>query len=339
METLEPRISLKKYGQRRISDFVAQELLYDHMRGRLDAERAEALQERLSNDGRLRHLAGQMQKAADYTAQLSRLRIPPENLTAIDEPDTYLSVLLQKTNFERWPLMVRWGVEASVVLSLFLIFLVVMPWNKLFELTISPQGRELILAEVVRQPRPEIEEPLYAAGEGVISFEDEGTPTAAAPTPPSPPPPVVSIPQVATPPTPTPVATPPPVVAKGPTPSEPAQTVNPSAGAGASTDSKKPAEGSLYRGTLAVTNVRVTSQKIREKIEEIGGRKAGQVELGWKNTPTSSYFHFTMPQAKYDELIDFLASYGAPKIQREKHPRVMPEGIVRLIITVEEAEK
>lgn len=63
------------------------------------------------------------------------------------------------------------------------------------------------------------------------------------------------------------------------------------------------------------------------------------MELGWKKTPTSSYYHFTIPQAKYDDLIAFLSIYGKPVIAKEKHPRVMPDGILRLIVTVDEAQK
>ncbi|MNL61807.1 hypothetical protein D3C87_1857750 [compost metagenome] len=49
------------------------------------------------------------------------------------------------------------------------------------------------------------------------------------------------------------------------------------------------------------------------------------------------YFHFTLPEAKYAELEAFLATYGKARIGKEKHPRVMPDGIIRLILTVDEA--
>jgi hypothetical protein len=97
--------------------------------------------------------------------------------------------------------------------------------------------------------------------------------------------------------------------------------------------------GFLYRGELAVTNLSVVGPKITEKIKELGGRKAGGVELGWQKSPTSTYYHFTLPEAKYQELATFLGTYGKAQLNKEKHPRVMPDGIIRLIITVDEDKK
>lgn len=101
-------------------------------------------------------------------------------------------------------------------------------------------------------------------------------------------------------------------------------------------EANKQKVGFLYRGILTTANVPVVSPKIKEKIESIGGRKAANAELGWRNSPTTSYFHFTVPESKYVELDEFLKSYGELKVQKERHKRIMPEGIIRLIIQVEE---
>ena len=45
------------------------------------------------------------------------------------------------------------------------------------------------------------------------------------------------------------------------------------------------------------------------------------------------------PEAKYEELLAFLRTYGPPNIKKEKHPRVMPDGIIRLIVTINEAKQ
>jgi hypothetical protein len=93
--------------------------------------------------------------------------------------------------------------------------------------------------------------------------------------------------------------------------------------------------GVLYRGTISVTNIQAVTPKLVEKVQELGGRKAGQVELGWFKGD-SSYFHFTMPESRYEELQEFFKEYGKLTIQQEAHERVMPEGIRRIIITVYE---
>jgi hypothetical protein len=94
-------------------------------------------------------------------------------------------------------------------------------------------------------------------------------------------------------------------------------------------------EGFLYRGSIEVRNVLAATQKFVDKINTLGGRKAGEVQLGWKKG-NSSYFHFTIPEAKYAALIDFAEEYGGLTLKKEKNGRVMPEGIVRVIFTIKE---
>lgn len=83
----------------------------------------------------------------------------------------------------------------------------------------------------------------------------------------------------------------------------------------------------------------MNSPKITEKIIELGGRKAGEVDIGWKKSDTTYYYHFTLPEAKYSELIAFLSEYAKTELTKEKHPRVMPDGIIRLIITLDEKKQ
>ncbi|MBX3039805.1 MAG: hypothetical protein KF789_03725 [Bdellovibrionaceae bacterium] len=343
MEKHPSPIPLSKYGKRELSPFAAGELLYDYHLEKLDSERAESVRDVLGKHAHLKRDLARIQSADLYLSLLGKARPPADTVEKIDEPDTYLSVLLKKTNYERWPLTIRWGIEAAVVLCVFLVVLIVMPWNQLLNMGLSPQGREIILAEMDHGSRNAFDDgltPMFS--DESAGFEDEGvkplptsttTADVVVPSIPAVATTGVTIPQVQLPVVP-PAKTPPPAA----TVVSSAKEAKPVAEVPADT-SKKPGEGALYRGILKVTNLDATGLKIIEKIEELGGRKAGQVELGWKKTATSSYFHFTMPQAKYDELISFLAAYGSPRIQKEKHPRVMPEGIVRLIIEVEEAEK
>jgi hypothetical protein len=94
-------------------------------------------------------------------------------------------------------------------------------------------------------------------------------------------------------------------------------------------------QGFLYRGSISVTDVGVATQKFIEKINELGGKKAGSVELGWRKG-NSAYFHLTMPEAQYQNLVDFAVEYGSLNLQKEKHERVMRDGIIRIIFTINE---
>lgn len=96
--------------------------------------------------------------------------------------------------------------------------------------------------------------------------------------------------------------------------------------------------GGLYRGVLTVTDIAEVTPKITERLVDIGGRKAGDVELGWRKSETLSYYHFTLPENNIDTMKEFLGKFGSLEIQFENHPRLMPAGVKRLIIEVKERE-
>jgi hypothetical protein len=95
-------------------------------------------------------------------------------------------------------------------------------------------------------------------------------------------------------------------------------------------------QGFLYRSYIKLSNIDASTAKIREKIIQLGGRKAGSVELGWRKGK-GSYFHFTMPEKNYDQLVQMIEEYAGKgvKIQKDKHDRVMPDGVIRFIIEAE----
>ena len=74
--------------------------------------------------------------------------------------------------------------------------------------------------------------------------------------------------------------------------------------------------------------------KITADIEQLGGEKAGEVELGWKRG-TGRYYHFAIPEANQEKLLERLRAYGPVRLSKDAHPRVMPKGQVRFILWVE----
>mgnify|MGYP006257688213 CR=1 FL=1 len=270
---------------------------------------------------------GKIQNGEKYANQLSGTIVSQPIIDQINMPSTYLTVLMQKSNFERWPQGLKWGLEALVVVSVIVVLLTVAPWQKVLQIGIGSGSKEVVLAEV---DKPQTAAPVVV--EDNPQFVDEEpktakplqTPVAAVASPAPTTAAAKASPKVVPTPIPTVVVTP---VAKHEE-EKPAADGTPAAGG-----------GFLYRGELEVTNLSVVGPKITEKIKELGGRKAGGVELGWQKSPTSTYYHFTLPEAKYQELSNFMGTYGKTHLNKEKHPRVMPDGIIRLIITVDEAKK
>ena len=97
-------------------------------------------------------------------------------------------------------------------------------------------------------------------------------------------------------------------------------------------------QGGLYRGVLIVTDLNEVNSKIKDKVVEIGGKKAGEVELGWIKSQGLAYYHFTVPENNVDTVKSFLSQFGSLQIQFENHPRLLPPGIKRMIIEVKERE-
>lgn len=321
MAQQENKIPFSKKGKREISPFIGHELLYDYLSGMLDEERSSAVADHVkySRDAQLD--LGKIQNGDAYAGQLANTIVSQPIIEQINTTSTYLTTLMQKSNFDKWPQGLKWGLEALVVVAVIVSVLTVAPWQKLLNMGISSGSKEVVLAEVTKTEtaqQPTDEKP---------QFVDEDSKTAKPLVTPAPKPVATTKVAAATAttaakvlPTPTPIA----VVKKEEEKTEAAPT-----GSG----------GFLYRGDIDVTNIAVVGPKITEKIKELGGRKAGGVELGWQKTANSMYYHFTIPEAKYQELSNYLATYGKVHVGKEKHPRVMPDGIIRLILTVDEAKK
>lgn len=308
------KISFSKKGKREVTPFIGNELLYDYLAGNLDKERRTAVEDHVKFSREAQLDLANIQSGQSYAEKLSGTVVSQPVIAQISAPTSYLSVLMQKANFDKWPQGLKWGLEALVVVVAIVIVLTVAPWQKVLQIGINSGSKEVVLAEVSKTATiPSIEEKPEFIDEGVKEVTNEPAvpepAIAKAPEKPAKPPSVSDVglkdqkSQV--------------------TPQQP----TPSSG------------GFLYRGEIAVTNIEVVGPKISEKINELGGRKAGSVQLGWQKVPGSMYYHFTIPEAKYQDLLAFLSTYGKIKIGKEKHSRVMPDGIVRLILTVDEAKK
>lgn len=316
MAQQENKIPLSKKNRREISPFIGHELLYDYLCGSLDSERRAAVEDhvKFSRDAQLD--LSKIENGQKYAEGLAGTLVSEPIIAQINTPSSYLNVLMQKSNFDRWPQGLKWGLEALVVVGVIVVFLSVTPWQKVLDLSL-PGSKEVVLAEISKkETSPTVEEK--------PEFVDEGAKDAVATVPaPSPEASAVAVKPSPTP-SPSAVAT----AAPAKQAEKPAETPAPAA-----------TVGYLYRGEISATNIETIGPKITDKIAELGGRKAGSVELGWKKTSTSMYYHFTIPEAKYQDLMSFLGTYGKPKFSKEKHPRVMPDGIIRLIFTLDESKK
>ncbi len=93
-------------------------------------------------------------------------------------------------------------------------------------------------------------------------------------------------------------------------------------------------KGYVYKLFMKLTNLDQISPEIADKIIELGGEKAGEVELGWRK-PDGSYYHFILPKENYKALQDALKTYGPVTLVKDPHDRIMAEGKERYILWIE----
>lgn len=299
--------------KRKLSSFMTQELLFDYLTDHLDPDRRSLVKEEIEKSPEIQKNLEQIGSGLQYLEDLSKIQLSSLLVENISRQMTYWARIQKTFSVENWPPFVKWTLEAIFVISAVVLISLLIPWNQVKEFVMRESSSDTILVEVAKNHQKSANEDLSNVDLGEKgSFEDE--------------------------------ATTPPVVAENKSSSS--ESSNSSAPKVSAKPVPTPADskveekrkGFVYRGTLSVVNVEAGAIKLKDKIVELGGRKAGEVELGWRRNQGNFYFHFTIPESKLSNLEDYFKTLGAIKLSRDPHPRIMPDGIIRLIITAEETK-
>ncbi len=303
--------------------------------------------------------------------KLNHIEFSEKVVNDITQTKSYLPFVVERLKVRQWPPLFRWAAEALVVVFVMVLALVVIPWEDSVKKWLIKSPQSVILAEFEKGPTPqepvdsaqfqdELEKPNESAkatnttkpaeapksatqvavqpsspnsvakvqpaqpGDALIKAAMDSTKMAGASSIP-----VKNLKAPAPPP-------PPPSTPTSGTANQPAATATKPATAVSTAEVDEKVGGFLFRGEVKVTNVESVWPKIRDRIQDIGGRKAGEVELGWKKSAALRYFHFTVPEAQLGVLKDFIGQYGQLQLVKEKHTRIMPDGIIRIILNVNE---
>ena len=309
-------------------------MLYDYATDRLDAERKSAVDEFLKQDKECREILEGIHKAIAYSERLAETEVSTEVQTHLKESENIVSLGRRYSSWKEWPDVMRWAIVCMLLVISIAGVVSAVPWKRLSALRQQKQSDTIEVAtlqgpnsdQVFSNQEMSEADAAAAAVEGSGDEEMEGSNDGAgdegaeahAPPPPTPSPspakPVKA--------TPTPTA-----VAAVPS-SAPAPTPEPAT----KKDSKT--KGFVYRAFMNLTNLDEIGPKITSDIEQMGGEKAGEVELGWKRG-TGRYYHFAMPESNEEKLLERLRAYGPVRISKDPHPRIMPQGQVRFILWVE----
>ena len=341
----------KKIRRRKLTPFLCQEMLFDYALDLLDADRKAAVEEFLKNDQECRAILEGVHAAIAYTQNLGRTRINSEVKTHLRDAENAVSLGRKYTSWREWPETLRWSITALAISFVVAGFVAIVPWHKLPSWKSKNAANVVELAELSRtgdghsDTPPETADNETDASDQGSGDEEMGDVVAAAP-----PPPALHKPEVVPPkilaqatPAPTPIERGKTAPTPGPTATVAvaATAATPSTSAVSDTDdspspSKKEAKpkGFVYRAFMNIGNLEDIGPKIADHIVELGGEKAGEVELGWKRG-TGRYYHFSLPEDSEEKLLEKLRAYGPVRISKDPHGRVMPQGQVRFILWVE----
>lgn len=321
--------SIKK---RKLTFFLCQEMLYDYVSNKLDSERKRAVTEFLGESKEIQNELVALNKGLAYVEQLAQVHASEPLVEKIKNARSPLTQWLRKYHWEHWPEFTKWTIEA-VAVSVVVVATAIILTPKIIEWWPQATHQKVLLVEVDRNAiegediAPDTEEslPAVAKVEDVKAEPPKAEPskiepatTSSAPAPAQEEPEEKSVEVAAT-------------TKAAVQEDEEISETKPS-----TKKADKPLKGFLYRAFMELDNLDVLTDRISADIEKLGGEKAGEVPLGWKK-PDGSYYHFSMPDANYDELVTILKNYGEVRIYKDPHPRVMPEGVIRLILWIEDA--
>jgi hypothetical protein len=289
-------IRYSKKGKRELSPFITKEMLFDYEIGALDEERVRSLESALKHSQDLRSELQRVKLGLKFFSDLSILQ-PKKNLyDKAIVPNSFSYRVMKLIKFEDWPDVYRWALEASLASIAIFLIAVVVPWHKLLSMVWN-RSTQVILSEYQKSES----EPMPTTTTMVLAAANlDKSREIIKPE---------SLENNRS----APVKT---------------ETVN------SSVEAKIP-QGYLYRGTASVGKLAIVNSQLISKLNELGALKAGQADLG-RLKERSSYFHFRVLEEKLDEVKMLFESMGSLTLTKERHERVMPEGVVRIIIEVKE---
>lgn len=344
--------------KRKLSRFLARKMLYDLITNNLDEERRKAVQEFVAEDWDTHRELEQIQEGLNYSDELSQTKISEPLMLELSEYRSFWGRWSGNRFWRNLPDSLKWGVEALGLSSIAVLVVLFLPWNKLTNLLPKPP-KDLVLVEMDRETEPKENQKDQRAlmsdqGEGRASStltqnyprptHENSTKSLASVE--------VSVQEGGS-------------EEKSLLPqqnNEDSNSISKSIQVAESKPEPKPVEdeeiddlgaseannldgspnralksleGFVYRAFMNLDSLDKKSPKIVERIKSLGGVKAGQVELGWRK-PKGSYFHFSVPEYQYDELLKSLRNFGPVRIYKDPHWRVMPQGKIRFILWIED---
>ncbi len=329
--------------KRKLTPFLAHEMLFDYATDHLDPGRKQAIEAFIKDDRESQNLLEAIRRGISYADSLKRIEVSVESFEQLDQSESLISLSRRLARWSQWPDSLRWSLIALMISICTAGIVVLIPWQSIPILKSGPSfdsgtveiarvdGRKLpdgAIAVATNENDSEDQQtgPLEGSGDEEFAEESSGA------IPPKPIAPIVAA-------QPKSVVAPIPVqttaaVSRPVSPPAATPTVIASTDVSASTAGAKSSRGFVYRAFMTLADLENVAPKITQQMKELGAEKAGEVELGWRRG-SGRYYHFSVPENNEQRLLETLRGYGPVRISKDPHPRVMPPGQVRFILWVE----
>ncbi|MCH2534194.1 MAG: hypothetical protein MK008_07120 [Bdellovibrionales bacterium] len=321
----EPYIKRKS---RTLSRFLCQEMMYDFVTDNLDEERKQAMLDYIQRSEETQEDLEAFQEALNYCEQLSHLTPTEPLIEKVKSQSSLSKKIINALSWNNWPQPVKWTLQGALVSVLAAGVAIFIPWERLqIDLDLKSKGSPLYVAEQQTQEikpeenvEPEINqatsEPQELDSSEAKLIAEEPTPVETIEPPLEPENKQEKVKES--------------IVAENNNDSE----VESEATKSRSAVVKSNLKGSLTRMYMTVKDFKEFSLVVEDFIRSVGGSKAGQVKLGWEKNQNTRYFHFTIPEKDYPNLMQLLRTKADTRVMRTPHSRVMPEGKMRLILEI-----
>ncbi|MCB0349149.1 MAG: hypothetical protein KDD37_09945 [Bdellovibrionales bacterium] len=314
--------------RKKISKFICKELLYDYLSGALDPQRKAKIEEYLKEDPEIKAELDSLETALKYTSQLKKIKLDRKSTRKLrdvyqKEGQTYY---IKKAG--------KRAAQASSLVAILALFYFYFPIDKVFNY-FKRDPNKIVIAEIqttgklnTLQPNEVVEE----EPESLLSAEEDAAQNADHSEADGEEHEVRLSPEqekklreelekqeseqkAAT-------------EVEAQKPAEPVPTPTPRKG-------EVKTSGFVYRAFISTETRDAVADALVQRIESLGGQKAGSVEIGWEKPNGNRYFHFTMTESNFEILKSYLNTIVPVEVSKSPHPRVMPAGQVRMILEVQ----
>lgn len=294
------------HKDRNMSDFMAEELLYDYAVNCLDENRKKDLIGKISKSKHLKEKLKSIEFALEYCEKLSHTKIsqPLIEELSLKSPEP------RDFNFGKyWGRLSEWtkiGVQSLGITVIVSLIAISIPWQYFFKNDDLSTAEKIILAKKIEAPIVENKEIIIEAKKDLIAAEEATIEAEAAEIIKN----EVKVPVKA-------------VVVEVQEAAEEKKTVE-----------KVVLNGLVYRIQILPNNPAQDNEFIRKILLDNGAEKAGKVKLGWLRKDGSYYYHFQVGKENYEKIKSKLSESYKINIVIYAHKREMPKGFIRSILTV-----